>query len=137
VFADYANHYSANPLLSSEAAAAGYREWAMKTPLRDSLVLSVDGSPAGIATLDRTSDHVEILLAGVVPELRGRGMYPHLLQGVEDDAMSSDVERVVISTQAHNTVVQRAWARYGFVPLTTFITVHAVKRALWDAAFIT
>lgn len=133
VFTGYVNHYSANPLLSAEAAAAGYREWAMRTPLGNSLVLSVNESPAGVATLDRTSDHVEILLAGVVPELRGRGMYPHLLHGVETDALSSGVERMVISTQAHNKGVQRAWARYGFLPMEAFTTVHVIDEDVWSA----
>jgi len=132
VFSEYASHYSANPLLSGEAATAGYQEWASMTPLHNALILFSEGSPAGIATLETSADQIEILLAGTVPAVRGRGLYPHLLNAVESRALAESSARVVISTQSHNTVVQRAWARYGFLPLTSLITVHAVKKALFD-----
>lgn len=134
IFTGYTNHYAANPLLSVEAAAAGYKEWAMGTPLDDVVVLLEGEVPKGIATTDSTSDHIEIFLAGVIPGERGRGLYPHILRAVESRAEKDSLPKVVISTQAHNTVVQRAWARYGFLPLTTLTTLHVVKAAIWDRA---
>lgn len=131
VFEGYSNHYTANPLLSASAAAAGYREWAMGTPLQDALVLELDGSPVGIATTDPTATDIEILLAGVVPEHRGRGLYQHLLREVESRARQQSLKSVVISTQAHNTAVQRAWAHYGFLPFAAFTTLHVIRAATW------
>lgn len=133
-FDGYSNHYSANPLLSAPAAAAGYREWAMATPLRDVLVLLANGSPAGVATTNTSSEHIEILLAGLTREQRGRGLYPHLLGAVESRAAEGGLAKVVISTQAHNAVVQRAWARYGFLPLAAFTTLHVVRATTWGTA---
>jgi ribosomal protein S18 acetylase RimI-like enzyme len=131
VFEGYSNHYTANPLLSAMAAEAGYQEWAMRTPLQNALVLELDGSPVGIATTEPTAAHIEILLAGVVPEQRGRGLYQHLLRDVESRARQQALESVVISTQAHNTAVQRAWARYGFLPLAAFTTLHVIRASTW------
>jgi ribosomal protein S18 acetylase RimI-like enzyme len=132
IFADYPNHYSANPLLSREAARAGYREWAAATPLDQALVLYEGESPIGLATTSMAPDYLEILLAGIVPEQRGRGRYPHLLSEVEKRAEQRSVPRVVISTQSQNVGVQRAWARFGFLPHSTFNTIHAIKRDLWQ-----
>lgn len=73
---------------------------------------------------------VEILLAGVVPHAQGRGMYPHLLAAMEDWALDEGAEAVVISTQGHNTRVQRAWSRYGFEPVHSLVTAHLVRPEL-------
>lgn len=131
IFADYSNHYSANPLLSDEAAEAGYREWAMATPLHDVVVLYEGGSAIGMATTVSTSDHIEILLAGITPGQRGRGLYSHLLGEVESRAKERSLGRVVISTQVHNISAQRAWARYGFLPFAAFNTVHVIRKEVW------
>jgi ribosomal protein S18 acetylase RimI-like enzyme len=131
IFGDYSNHYSANPLLSREAARAGYREWAAATPLEQALVLSEGGSPIGLATTSIASDHLEILLAGIVPEQRGLGRYPHLLAEVEKRAEQRSMPRVVISTQSQNVGVQRAWARFGFLPHSAFNTIHVIRQDLW------
>ncbi|MGC5010285.1 GNAT family N-acetyltransferase [Streptosporangium sp. DT93] len=72
----------------------------------------------------------EILLAGVVSRARGRGLYGHLLAAVEERALARGGREVVISTQGHNTGVQRAWARYGFEPVHTFLTVHLIRSRL-------
>jgi ribosomal protein S18 acetylase RimI-like enzyme len=131
IFADYQNHYSANPLFSSDAVGAGYREWATTTPRDELVVLTENGLPIGLATTEMTEDHVEILLAGIVSEQRGRGRYPYLLEEVEKRASKGSRQRVVISTQSHNTSVQRAWARYGFLPFCSLNTIHVVRRDLW------
>jgi len=133
IFTGYAGHYMANPLLSAAAADAGYRDWAMRTPLRDVVVLHDEVSPIGIATTESALEHVEILLAGVIPAQRGIGRYPHLLQAVETIARDCSKSDVVISTQAGNVGVQRAWARYGFLPLTSINTVHVIRAETWTA----
>ncbi|MEU4832515.1 GNAT family N-acetyltransferase [Streptosporangium sp. NPDC023615] len=72
----------------------------------------------------------EILLAGVVSRARGRGLYGHLLAAVEERVLARGGREVVISTQGHNTGVQRAWARYGFEPVHAFLTVHLIRSRL-------
>lgn len=134
-FADYGNHYSANPLFARAAALAGYEEWAVMALHRqgqEALVLLHDGSPAGMATVECQpgADHLEILLAGLVPEAQGRGLYPPLLDACEVLAAAQGVPRVVISTQAHNTRPQRAWARAGYRPFGAVETVHLVRPGL-------
>ncbi|WP_440064043.1 GNAT family N-acetyltransferase [Streptosporangium sp. OZ121] len=83
-----------------------------------------------LATLADDADRTEILLAGVISRARGRGLYAHLLAAVEGRALARGAREVVISTQGHNTGVQRAWARYGFEPALTFLTVHLIRSRL-------
>ncbi|MDP9841392.1 ribosomal protein S18 acetylase RimI-like enzyme [Streptosporangium lutulentum] len=136
VFGAYGNHYLANPLLDPDAALAGYREWALRSAAEDGcLALECRGvageepQMAGLATLEEGT-RTEILLAGVISELQGRGLYAHLLKAVEDRTLARGAAEVVISTQGHNTRVQRAWARYGFEPVLTLLTVHLVRSPL-------
>jgi RimJ/RimL family protein N-acetyltransferase len=131
-FADYGNHYTADPLLDRDAALAGYEEWATGSLARasdDVLVQTVEGACVGVATLERAADHVEVLLAGLVPSAQGRGLYGDLLAAVEEWALERGLTRLVISTQVHNVRVQRAWARAGLRPFASVETVHLVDRA--------
>lgn len=134
IFAGYVNHYSANPLLSAQAASDGYTQWAMTTHLQDAILLLEAATPVGLATFELTPEYLEILLAGVVPSVQGRGLYAHLLKGLESRARDAGLSRVVISTQVHNAKVQRAWARYGLEPLTSFNTIHAIRADVWASA---
>jgi GNAT superfamily N-acetyltransferase len=135
IFSAYGCHYLANPLFDPERALAGYQEWALDSAAEDGCVAlrgpDGDGSDLlAFATLDEDADRTEILLAGVVPPPQGRGLYAHLLKAVEDRTLAHGAREVVISTQGHNTRVQRAWARYGFEPVQTLLTVHLVRSLL-------
>lgn len=133
VFIDYANHYAANPLLDPHKALAGYQEWAIRSASTAGAVTVREestGELVALATTTSGSDHVEIELAGVVSTHQGRGVNAVLLTACEDVGASLAVPSVVISTQAHNVNVQRAWARYGFEPVATFTTLHAIRRGL-------
>ncbi|MEU4409218.1 GNAT family N-acetyltransferase [Streptosporangium sp. NPDC023963] len=137
IFGAYGNHYLANPLFDAAKALAGYREWALRSSAEgECLALEERGAGAegprllGLATLEEDGPRTEILLAGVTPGSQGRGLYAHLLRAVEDRALARGAAEVVISTQGHNTRVQRAWARYGFEPVQTFLTVHLVRSRL-------
>ena len=137
-FADYGNHYVADPLLDRAAAAAGYQEWARRSLTDDNhavVVLRDADTALGLATCARSSDaeHVEVLLAGMASRAQGRGLYAHLLAAVEDMAAGLGAQRLVISTQTHNTKVQRAWARYGLEPFAAYETAHLVRRGLLQA----
>lgn len=141
-FAAYGNHYLANPLFDPADAAEGYEEWALGSAARDGCVaLRSDAGLLALATVEdpmgasveagaEETSRTEILLAGVTPAAQGRGVYAHLLAAVEDRAASRGAAEVVISTQGHNTRVQRAWARYGFEPVHTLVTVHLIRGPL-------
>ncbi len=132
IFGDYGNHYCANPLFDPAGALAGYQEWARRSIAADGAVVlrGPSGDVAALATISHGGPVTEIHLAGVVPAEQGRGRYAHLLAAVEAAAAGAGSKRLVISTQAHNTGVQRAWTRYGFEPVYTLLTVHLVRREL-------
>ena len=132
IFSDYGNHYRANPLLAPDKALAGYREWAQHSATHDELVtLSYQNDGiVGLATVESTPEYCEILLAGIGTQFQQRGLYAHLLAGCEALAAAKGVEELVISTQGHNTNVQRSWARFGFEPVGTLLTIHAVRKGL-------
>jgi GNAT superfamily N-acetyltransferase len=135
VFGGYVNHYTANPLLAPDLALAGYVDWVRRTAEDDPdgvAVLAHGEEDVGLATwfVDPGGDFVEILLAGLVPEARGHGWYAALLAEAGRVATDLGVRRVVISTQAANVAVQRAWVSAGFRPFATVTTAHAVRRGL-------
>lgn len=129
-FAAYGNHYTANPLLDPTLALAGYQEWARRSldaPDHEVGFLLYDKDLIGAATVEVAPDHVEILLAGLVSSAQGRGAYRALLAWCVASAKHRGASRVIISTQADNVRVQRAWARAGFVPFAAVETVHLVR----------
>jgi GNAT superfamily N-acetyltransferase len=127
VFVNYPNHYSANPRLDPALALEGYREWATASALSGACVaIRNEDTLVAVATVETSEDFVEVLLAGVNPPWQGRGIYSSLLWAVEDFATECGLSSVYISTQAHNTRVQRSWARFGFTPVAAFETVHAM-----------
>ncbi|MFI7443335.1 GNAT family N-acetyltransferase [Nonomuraea indica] len=131
IFAAYGSHYLANPLFDAAAALAGYQDWALRSAEADRcLTLRDDARMLALATLEEDAGRTEILLAGVVSGCQGRGLYAHLLKAVEDRTLARGATEVVISTQGHNTRVQRAWARYGFEPVQTILTAHLVRNSL-------
>lgn len=129
-FAAYGNHYAANPLLDPALALAGYQEWARRSlsTERNEVAFLLEGNEVvGAATIEVGSEEVEILLAGLVGHAQGRGGYRVLLAWCVERAAAHGASRVVISTQADNVRVQRAWARAGFVPFAAVETVHLVR----------
>jgi RimJ/RimL family protein N-acetyltransferase len=147
-FDGYANHYTFNPLLDDTAALAGYVDWARRATAPElsgspvdtevgTVVLVHREQPVGVATTSSGPEsgggrHVEVLLAGVARRWQGRGWYATLLAGVASRAFDAGASRLVISTQVHNTRVQRAWARAGFEPFAAVETLHLVRRGLLD-----
>jgi GNAT superfamily N-acetyltransferase len=136
IFAGYESHYLANPLFDARVLPAGYAQWARGSAAEGGCLalygegLEEEQRVIGLATVEDDGPRTEILLAGVVPEAQGQGLYAHVLRGVEDRARTRGATEVVISTQGHHTRVQRAWARYGFEPVETFFTVHLVRAGL-------
>ncbi|MBN2177361.1 MAG: GNAT family N-acetyltransferase [Demequinaceae bacterium] len=133
-FGGYINHYSANPLIGEDVIPDGYLEWAESTILDQHnrvVFISVDGRVAGVAVIECLEGSLcwEVQLAGMSSGAQGKGYYTQLVTGVLATARKVGVPRVVISTQAHNVRVQRAWARLGFVPFASIDTVHLVRVA--------
>jgi len=134
-FRDYGNHYTANPLLDRSAALAGYEDWAVRSLSGDPgnvLVMMDLDEPIGFATLEPVSHagDLEIPLAGLFPAAQGKGLYDVLLDGCDTVAVARGAQRVVVSTQAHNVRVQRAWVRQGRRPFAAIETVHLIDRDL-------
>lgn len=137
-FASYGNHYLANPALDPQLALQGYVEWAMNVFAQspdDVIILARGEEAVGVATLARSStgDDLEVLLAGIVAEHQSKGWYRYLLEAIDRMALERSRTRVIISTQAHNVRVQRAWARHGLRPFAAMTTVHAVLSATPDS----
>jgi GNAT superfamily N-acetyltransferase len=130
-FADYGNHYLANPLFDPDAVIAGYQEWAGRAAAEAGLIVLRRGSGVvGVGVVEDQPDYTEFILAGVIPEERGRGQYARLMAAVERRAWARGVSSVVTSTQGHNTHGQRAWVRFGFEPVHTLYTLHLVRTSL-------
>jgi len=131
-FRDYPSHYSANPAFPRTQVLEGYLEWARRTVETrpdDTVTLLHSGRAIGLATCLVGADqaHLEIELAGLVTAAQGGGRYATLLRGVAGTAAARDIPTIVISTQASNVRVQRAWSRAGFAPFAAFTTVHLVR----------
>lgn len=129
VFAGYDSHYSASPELDPGAVLDGYVEWAVRTASanpHDTFVAHDGGRPLAFATTVKLTDGttVEVELAGTHPREQRRGVYRSLLNGVMVAAGAQGAGRLIISTQAANTAVQRSWVRLGLRPFAAYTTVH-------------
>lgn len=137
VFADYQNHYRANPLFDAGDALDGYVEWAVATATRTGryhVWNGADGAPAGVAVVDWAASVPDIRLAGMRPSAQGGGLYRHLLSGVMSRAAEAGHSSVLISTQVQNIAVQRVWAALGWKPCDAFDTTHLIRTELLHAA---
>lgn len=133
-FDGYVNHYSYNREIRSNIVRDGYVEWARRTigDETGAAILLRSGSEAvAAATLRLHSDEratvAEVELASVSRARQGSGHYRELWQSIRSVTRRSGADRLVISTQASNIRVQRAWARVGLVPLASFDTLHVSR----------
>ena len=132
-FDGYLNHYAYNTLVPAAVARDGYVDWARRTvaDAAGAAILLRDGEAAIAAATLRFNTGgkavvAEVELASVVSTEQGAGRYRELWSVVRRMARDSGAERLIISTQASNIRVQRAWARLGLVPLAAFDTIHAI-----------
>lgn len=130
-FSAYRSHYHANPLLDADVVAEGYAEWATsfldaRAQERETWVVRIDGEVAGFATcaLSAGGSAAEIVLNAVDPARAGRGAYGYLLGTLLQSYQARGCSVVSTSTQVWNYVVQRAWARAGFVLTHAYDTYH-------------
>ncbi len=135
-FADYGNHYSANPLFDPVAALDGYCEWVERLIASDATCLvlrSADRRAVGFGLIDWSVAVPDVRLAAMASSAQGRGWYRWVLSGLMDAAVDRGHDKLVISTQSDNTNVMRAWARLGLLPERTLATHHLVRRSLLGA----
>lgn len=137
VFADYPNHYTANPLLAHADILDGYCEWALAHldhPRRITWVARVGGRVAALAcsAFDPATRCCEGVLHGVLPEFALRGIYTALIRHTQQYFRAKGYHQLTIKTQARNLAVQRVWAHEGFVLEQVQATVHV--NALLDPA---
>ena len=116
IFAGYPTHYHANPLFDPERILDGYAEWAVRHTEpneegRLAWIIEVDGQDAGFSCVEVVPDGSTArgVLNGVLPDHRGRGIYRDILRAMLARFAADGVKRFAISTQAHNTAVQRVW----------------------------
>lgn len=133
-FDGYANHYSYNHEIRSEIVRDGYVDWARRTIADEAgaaILLTNESEAIAAATL-RLHHHergtvAEVELASISRARQGSGHYRELWGIIRQVARLSGAARLVISTQASNVRVQRAWARLGLVPLASFDTYHVSR----------
>ncbi len=136
-FRNYVNHYSYNREIPSDIARDGYADWARRTIADEAgaavLLREPNGEAIAAATVRLHHDGggavAEVELASVSHARQGSGRYRDLWSTIREVARRSGAERLIISTQASNVRVQRAWARLGLVPLASFDTHHVSRRS--------
>jgi len=133
-FDGYLNHYAYNTTIPQAIARDGYIDWARRTiadPAGAAIILRDAAGASAVATLRFHGEGAtmigEVELAAVATDRQGAGVYRDLWMAIRDTARQAGAERVIISTQANNIRVQRAWARLGLVPLASFDTIHVMS----------
>lgn len=137
VFADYRNHYRANPLFDPVDALEGYVEWALATAGRCGgyhVWRDPAGETGGVAVVDWQADPPDVRLAGMLPAQQGRGHYRELVRGVMAAARDAGRPAVQISTQVDHVAPQRVWAALGWKPIGAYDTTHLIRTELLAAA---
>lgn len=128
IFTSYKNHYAANPLFSAEMLP-GYKEWACSYATDDTghkraWVVRRGGRDVGFATCAFRGESSEGILYGVIPEAAGGGVYGDIIRFTQQFSRQVGCSQMEVSTQTHNYAVQRVWAREGFVPVRSYVTLH-------------
>ena len=131
IFAGYVTHYHANPLFPAAKILDGYAEWAGGHLLGDDTgaaawLVESGREIAGFSCyrVDPTSGLAVGVLNGVLPAMRGRGIYRRMLQRMLRDFGARGMRRFAIATQVQNVAVQRIWAAQGLSLRGADNTVH-------------
>jgi ribosomal protein S18 acetylase RimI-like enzyme len=129
-FANYENHYHANPAFSHTDVLAGYGEWAVShlndvKQCRTWVATDPDGLIGFMCcSFNTEKGEAEIVLNGVSPEHARKGVYSDLLNLAKQHFAGMGLERIRVSTQIGNYAVQRAWTNEGFRLVEAFDTWH-------------
>jgi len=129
VFANYPNHYHANPLLDPKGALDGYCEWAMSHlhgSDRIAWVTRIGDRIAAIAcsSFDHRQKICQGVLHGVHPDFSGNGYYTDLIRYTQHHFRNLGYRILKIATQIGNLPVQQVWGRENFSVSEVFDTFH-------------
>jgi hypothetical protein len=129
VFADYPNHYRANPLFPREDIVAGYGQWALShidAANRTCWLACVDGRIAGLAcsAFDDRTGVCQGVLHAVSPDFARNRIYTDLIRFTQNTFRERGLKALTISTQVGNLRVQRVWVREGFTFESAMDTFH-------------
>lgn len=129
VFAEYPNHYRANPLLPRADIVAGYCEWALShigADNRTCWVTCVEGRVAGLAcsAFDSRAGTCQGELHGVLPDFARNRIYTDLIRFTQNYFRERGFSTLKISTQVGNLRVQRVWVKEGFAFESAQDTYH-------------
>jgi hypothetical protein len=129
IFMDYRNHYYSNPYIVKSDIVEGYKEWARsfimgRSTGRISWLVKHDQEYIGFATCSYGNDECEGVLYGVRKSAFGGGVYGDLIRFTQAYFKNKGFEKMKVSTQANNYVVQKAWGREGFNIAEAYLTIH-------------
>ncbi len=127
IFADYHTHYVSNPRLASFPLTDGYKEWT-RSHIGDRekrcMIAGLNGEPCAFTSVHVTAAAGEVVLNGVLPAYRGRGVYRELLRATIDAFIDAGARTTVIATQIDNRAVQKVWVTEGFSLAKSEYTLH-------------
>jgi GNAT superfamily N-acetyltransferase len=129
IFADYRNHYSANPYLPLDTVLLGYKEWVSgfcAGAADDKLgwLAYLGDTPVAFCTCTQSADVDEGVLYGVCPSASGKGIYRDLIRFTGAQAKQRGVAAFKVSTQIQNLAVQKVWSSEGFRMDRALLTIH-------------
>ena len=131
VFTNYANHYSANPMLEQALCLEGYVEWASSLLNSESGHVFVSRTSAGqlasFIAIQGDGKTAEIALNGTAPGLQGSGIYSDLLAFACAELGAMGFTEINTSTQSSNDKAIRTWIRNGFSYVTAINTYHIIR----------
>lgn len=127
IFAGYHTHYVSNPRLAPFPVTDGYKEWTRAHIGRGAqrcMIGELDSEPCAFTSVHLTPEAGEVVLNGVLPGFRGRGIYRELLRRTIDVFVDNGARTTVIATQIDNRAVQRVWVTEGFHLTRSEYTIH-------------
>lgn len=95
---------------------------ALALPTTDCLLIAADRSTVtddravGFALSRRIIDEVELLLFGIIPEFRGRGLGGTLLAGMIERSARAGAKRIFLEARRNNPAA-RLYCAHGFMPV--------------------
>jgi GNAT superfamily N-acetyltransferase len=131
-FSNYVNHYRNNPFFQNQLVNEGYQDWvrsfASENPEgKFCWLLKRDGNFIGFACFIFPPDDFSECkgkLYGVVPDMRGQGIYHDIMRFSMNYAKSCGYSSMLVKTQIENRIVQRVWADMGFKVEDSENTIH-------------
>lgn len=130
IFAEYKNHYLANPFLEKNKIIEGYKEWVNSylddDKSKEVVLVKKNNKAIAFASCSCKEDDgiCEIVLNGVLPQYTGRGIYTDLIRYLKSYFQERRYKTIRVSTQSHNHIVQKVWVKENYYLSESYNTVH-------------